>query len=129
MPDPITIQIGTTVQFPVPSEHPFATYQKILPVDQVTNVQDLAVARTLTKASPGLSTAQLVEHVNGILGSAGASGILQVALSDITVESGATLVFSGPISKVSANNVTVLGTIIAHGSFNLDCAQLGGPPS
>jgi hypothetical protein len=126
MANPVVIAAGTTVQFPVPSEHPLASYQQVLPVNQVTNLQDLAVVRTLTQAAPGSSTAQLTGYVNGILSSAGASGILHVTFPDITVEAGATLTFSGPISTISAGNVTVLGTIIAHGSFNLNCTQLGG---
>jgi hypothetical protein len=126
MADPVVIQAGTTVQFPVPSEHPLASYQQILPVNQVADLHDLAVVRNLKNLLPNISAAELTNHVSGILGSAGASGVLRVSLPDVTVEAGATLTFSGPISQMVAGTVTVLGRVIAYGSFNLTCSELTG---
>ena len=126
MDNPVVITSGQVVNFPVPSDHPLAKYQQLQPVPAVGNLSDLAVVRVLTKSNPNLSTAQITATVAGMLNSANVSSILTLNLPDITVQEGATMVLGGPINKLNANNVTIEGTLVVHGSLNLTCNQLGG---
>jgi len=126
MDNPVVIASGEVVNFPVASDHPLAKYQQLQDVSEVDNHRDLAVVRALTASNPNLSTAQTASAVTGILRSSMVSKILAVNLPDLTVQKGGTLVLGGPINRLSANNVTIEGTVIVHGSLNLTCKQLGG---
>jgi hypothetical protein len=127
--DPVVVRSGETVRFPVASEHPLAQFQQLKAVSEVANVHDLAIVRALTRANPELSTAQINSAVTSIIRSSGASGIIVVHIPvDFHVEHGATVVFAGPITTMTANNVYVDGRLIAHGSLNVRCASFGGTP-
>jgi hypothetical protein len=127
--NPVVIKSGQTVRFPVASNDPLARFQQLKTVAELTNVQDLAVARKLTSANPNLTAAQLSVAVNSFLTSSGASHATTIDLPvDFTVESGATILFAGPITVVSAQNFYVNGTVIAQGSLNIKCLAFGASP-
>jgi hypothetical protein len=112
----------------VASNDPLAQFQQLKAPAEVANLQDLAIVRSLVRANPNVSAAQINDAVNSILASSGVSHIPIITLPDITVEQGATVVFGGPITSVVANNFYVDGTIIAHGSLNISCASFGASP-
>jgi hypothetical protein len=125
----VVIKSGQTVRFPVASNDPLARFQQLKTVAELTNVQDLAVARKLTTANPNLTAAQLSGAVNSFLTSSGASHATTIDLPvDFTVESGATIVFAGPVTVVSAQNFYVDGTVVAQGSLNITCLAFGASP-
>jgi hypothetical protein len=130
MSDTVVITSGEIVQFPVPSDHPLAKYQQQVGLSQLGNLHDLAVARTLTQTNPTLTTDQVTAAVDGILASANHSTVLQLEFgtADIVVEEGASMVLDGPITTLTANNVIVLGEIVAHGSLNITSSTCGGIP-
>ncbi|MBV9391478.1 MAG: hypothetical protein JOY96_06250 [Verrucomicrobia bacterium] len=122
------IKSGQTVRFPVASNDPLGRFQQLKTVAELTNVHDLAVARKLTTTNPNLTATELSAAVNSFLTSSGASHATTIDLPvDFTVESGATIVFAGPITVVNAQNFYVDGTVAAQGSLNIKCLAFGAP--
>ena len=128
---PVVVRSGETVRFPVATSHPLAQFQELKTVSELTNLHDLAFARALTAANPVLTSAQVSSAVSSFLSSSGASHIIHIHIpieADFQVEKGATVVFAGPITVMTARNFYVDGAIIAHGSLNVRCASFGATP-
>jgi hypothetical protein len=126
MNDTILITSGEVVRFPVAYDHPLASYQKQLSVEQVSNLLDLAVVRAMVQAHPEVSTDQITAAFNDTLASSNISGIILLNFPNITVEEGATMVIDGPVTTLTAGDVIIMGELIVHGSLNLTCSTLGG---
>ena len=60
----VFIKAGQTARFPVASNDPLASIQHLQTVDELTNLQGLAVSRKLTTANPNLSAMQLKSAVS-----------------------------------------------------------------
>ena len=122
----LTIAKGQAIRFPVAATHLLAKYQQLVPLSSVTDIHTIPLAEKILEKNPSLSDAAVVSHLNAILGN---RPILHFKLPDfwdLTVEDGATLVFSGPITSLWAVNVRIYGTLIAYGSLTLNCATIGG---
>jgi hypothetical protein len=124
MSESVVIKSGEVVHFPVASDHPLAKYQQQVDTSK-RNIHDLAVVRKMISVHPKASTDQITKALDDILASSNGT-ILQLALPDITVQEGATMVCGGPVTAITAGNVTVLGEILAYGSLNLTCSTLSG---
>jgi hypothetical protein len=130
--NPLVIQAGQTVRFPVASSDPLAQYQQLKAVSEVASLNDLAIARSLVALSPSITSLQLSDAVNSFLTGHGTSQIVVLDFPvDITVQAGATMVFSGPVTTLSVRNFYVDGTVTAQGSLNITCSGAFGasPPA
>jgi hypothetical protein len=126
MSDVVVIKSGQVVHFPVTSGDPLARYQQQLGISQVSNLHDLGIVRSIIQADPRASTDQITTAVSSILASSNTSTILQLEFPDLTVEEGATLVFAGPITTLTAGNVIILGEVRVYGSLDISCSTIGG---
>ena len=121
------IPSGETLRFPVPSGHPLAKYQSFKRLSEISNLQDLAIVKSIVQRNPAVSSKQIHEALTQYL-STGNNRIHVLDIpGDLTVPTGTTLIFPGPVTMLTLRNVDIqgTGTILAYGSFNLLCRSIG----
>jgi IPT/TIG domain len=124
MVEEVVIKSGETVSFPVEANHAFAKFQSMVRPEQIENLAELAVARHLaTTSTEGDSLKPVIAK---ILSSAGVDTVLDISVPDLVIEAGATMILKGPISKITAGHLTIMGKLLAYGSLNLICESVGG---
>jgi hypothetical protein len=125
----LVVSSGSTVRFPVASDDPLAKFQQLKTVAQLENLHDIAFVRALVAANPNLSMAQVSAAVNSFLSNSQTSQITTINIPvPFQVEAGATLILSGPITVINAQDFYVDGTIICYGSLNINCTSIGALP-
>jgi len=116
---------GSTIEFPVPDDHPHNEFQEIAPLK---SPQDLAPfvplwegrARAAGREFPG------VESAFGALNAVVAEDLLvtRIQANDLIVPEGTTVVFTNPLNHLQFDNAEIKGDLVCKGDLVLECGNL-----
>jgi hypothetical protein len=116
------VKRGQKIEFPVPSKHPLARFQKLTPVRSADDVyeflrlwEQVAAAREQPPLTPSTVVARLKkEKVQ----------VLRLSTSNLRIDNRAVVTLSNPLNQLEFDSVEIAGDLVARGELVLKCDTL-----